>query len=151
MQAVHAFEEDTYRHLDDGKDNGQLHLEVVCEGQELVTQEPNWVETEGVHMCGVRLTCPNLSHVSEFPWVVYDFDFIIIVRTSEELHWDGKELVVDETTEHREESHHKQDVSHAKQTLSREIVAELRMNHAEQGTEEKQKETMTDITEHDTE
>lgn len=66
MQAVHAFEEDTYRHLDDSEDNCQLHLEVVGEGQELVTEEPHWVETEGVHMGGVGLTCSNLSYVTEF-------------------------------------------------------------------------------------
>lgn len=50
MQAVHALQNDTQRHLNNSEDNGKLHLEVVGEGEELVGLEPHGVETEGIHL-----------------------------------------------------------------------------------------------------
>ena len=48
MNAVQALHDDTHGHLDDSKDNSELHLEVVGVGEELVTEEPLGIESEGI-------------------------------------------------------------------------------------------------------
>ena len=96
MQAVHALQNDTYRHLNDGEDNCELHLEVIGERQQLVTAEPHWVETHRVDMrrvvgrIGIEIPC-----IAVTACVVDYLNFILVVRAAEDTHGNCKELVID--------------------------------------------------------
>ncbi len=48
VEAVQALHYDTQRHLDDGEDDCQLHLEVVRIPEKLLREEPLVVKPEGV-------------------------------------------------------------------------------------------------------
>ena len=81
MQAVHSLQNDTQGHLDDSENNGELHLEVVAEGEELIGLEPNGVETEGIHLgwIGCIQFLAILSNEAEFPCVINDLNLFLIV------------------------------------------------------------------------
>ena len=115
MQAVHALQNDTQGHLDYSENNGKLHLEVVGEGEELIGFKPNGVETEGIHRSwiGYSRILAIFSNKAEFSTAINDLDLILIVRCSEDVHWDSEKLVVDQAAEHSEKTHHHKDISHA--------------------------------------
>ena len=81
MQAVHSLQNDTQGHLDDSENNGELHLEVVAEGEELIGLEPNGVETEGIHLgwIGYGRILAILSNEAEFACVINDLNLFLIV------------------------------------------------------------------------
>lgn len=61
VDTVQALQNDTERHLDDGKDNCHLHLKVVGEREQLVGQGPHWVETNGVNAIGQLVQIRSVS------------------------------------------------------------------------------------------
>jgi hypothetical protein len=113
VQAVHSFQKDTKRHLNDGEDNSQLHFKVVCVRKKLITFKPHWIETKGIDMSRMTFICANFPDISVSSRVVNDFDFVFIVRLTEDAHRNSEKFIVNAAAEHGEETHHQENISHA--------------------------------------
>lgn len=85
---------ETHGHVSDSEDHGYLHFHRVQEGDFIGAGVPGGINTELVH-AGVGVgACGGLS--------VASFD---VVTCSEEVQWDGTEVIVEKTAIRREDTH----------------------------------------------
>lgn len=111
MERVKTFEDNTDAHLDDGKNDCSLHLEVICVRQQLITETPHWIKTERINTVNIRSRVPVFIR-REAGYTSVDLgshskylNCLIIAGIAKDLKWHRKELVVNETIEKGKEAH----------------------------------------------
>jgi hypothetical protein len=152
VDSVETLEASTGKHLNDTKDNTELHLERVEEKKLVLGHMPHRIKTEWVDGFS-RTVFSNLgSNGTGFDSVlVLAFEF---PAGSENVETEGKHIVVNTTSVDGEETHHDNHVTthvHTSRHLTEAtfVVLLLVVDKEETGTE--QKETVTNISVHNSE
>mmetsp|Transcript_328 Transcript_328/g.528 ORF Transcript_328/g.528 Transcript_328/m.528 type:complete len:457 (-) Transcript_328:100-1470(-) len=101
VHGVNALEASSSEHLQNTKDDGELHLEGVEEEELVGRHVPNRVEAEGVHGVAIAILTRHLRDVTLF-------GLIAVKRPAspKQVEAEGEAIIVDETGVHGEESHH---------------------------------------------
>jgi hypothetical protein len=144
MEVVETSKEDTEHHLSDTEDDRQFHFEGVEEGKFVTDTVPARIDTERIGTFtidfGDSISRDSVSVVS-------------VVAGSKDIPRHGHEIIVHPTAIEGEETLEQEEIStledKSEHTLL--ILFNLFFENAEIGTKGKQKTTVTDITEHDTE
>ena len=108
-------EDDAEGHVEDGYDDGQLHLVGIQENDLVLCADPHGIQSERIGslsvVAGFRF---RIQHDGRFllQHFVRDVDF---PRRAENVERTREDVVVDETRVHGEKAHHQDDVAPAKE------------------------------------
>ena len=152
VDGIQTLEAGTSKHLNNSKDDTELHLEGVEEKKLVGGYVPHGIETEGVH----RLSGTILGGLDGNSTLL-DLSVVLTIKDpsrSEEVEAKGEHIVVNETSVNGEEAHHGDHVATSVEAGSH--LAELGLvvgllvpEEVKTGAEEE--ETVADISVHDTE
>ncbi len=152
VDGVHTLQDSTAEHLEDTKDNTQLHLKRVEEKKFVGSDMPHRIQTKWVNRFVGTIFSSLVGNISFF-----DLHGVLTIEfptTSEEIETKREAIVVDHTGINSEESHHQNHVTSEVETF-RQLVAldafGLLLVRDQHKTGEEQKHTVSNITIHNSE
>mmetsp|Transcript_11663 Transcript_11663/g.23707 ORF Transcript_11663/g.23707 Transcript_11663/m.23707 type:complete len:519 (+) Transcript_11663:133-1689(+) len=150
IDGIDSFEAGTHKHLDDSKDDRELHLERVKEQQFIRRHMPNGIETKGINRTFIAIWVHEFGFVTTF-----NFAGVLAVKLiarTKQVETKRETIIVHESSVNGKETHHSNHVTttmHAFREFIELGIFVLLFVPNKVKTGEEQEKTVTNITVHD--